>query len=327
MTNEPGKINLSVVLTVVGGRVAVRKCLQSLAGQIDFEKNEIIVPYDKWSKAVGDLAAEFPRVFFHFINDPGKAASENVASHTHRLFDRRRAAGLRLAKGKIIAMTEDYARPAPDWCRRILETHARSDIAVIGGAIENGVDKPLNWAWYYCDFGRYGRPLTKDEAQYVSDVNVSYKREALDAVRDVWLENYQETSVHWALQERGTKLFLNDEIVVFQHRPPLSLTAAWRERVEWGRIFAETRTKKINARRRLHFAAGTIFLPFLLTARAVGNVRRQKKSLIKMAKAYPLMVFLLAGWSLGEFFGYVAGEPAGETLNSLSYEDSGISGK
>ncbi len=29
----------------------------------------------------------------------------------------------------------------------------RTGYAAIGGAIENGINRPLNWAVYYCDFG------------------------------------------------------------------------------------------------------------------------------------------------------------------------------
>jgi hypothetical protein len=97
---------------------------------------------------------------------------------------RRSAVGLQLARGQIIAMTEDHAVPAADWIREIRAAHERP-YAVIGGAIENAVDRPLNWALYYCDFGRNGRPMPAGEAESVSDVNVSYKREALNSIRDV----------------------------------------------------------------------------------------------------------------------------------------------
>lgn len=309
MPKAETELNLTILLTVVSGKEAVRRCLEVLSAQIDFAEAEIIVPFDKFSAAVGELAAEFPEVRFHPIEDLGLANNSDICAFEHRLYDRRRAVGLRLARGRIVAMIEDHARPAADWCRRILEAHEQP-FEVIGGAIENAVDAPLNWAWYYCDFGRYGRPLKGGEAEYVSDINVSYKRRALEASRDIWREAYHETIVHWTLQKRGVKLFLNDKIIVFQHRPPLPLKRVWRERLDWGRIFAETRSNQLSFSRRLIYAAGTIFLPPLLFVRALKNMRRQNRRARQIVSVAPYILLLLTGWSLGELTGYLRGEPA-----------------
>lgn len=312
MPNTEKEIKLSILLTVVSGKEAVRRCLTVLSPQIDFADSEIIVPFDQWSAAVGDLATEYPEVQFHFVEDLGLAKSADISAFEHRLYDRRRAVGLRLSRGNIVAMTEDHAIPAEDWCRCILAAHEHC-YTVIGGAIENAVDCPLNWAWYYCDFGRYGRPIENGEADYVSDVNVAYKRAALESVRDVWHNAYHETTVHWALQNRGTKLYLDDKIVVFQNRPPLSIKKIWGERRDWGRIFAETRAREMSFTKRFIYAAGAIFLPPLLSARAVKNMRRQKRTAQQILSATPYLLFLLIGWSVGEFTGYLLGEPAAKT--------------
>lgn len=319
MPNKEKYLKLTVLLTVVSGQAALRRCLEVLYPQIDFTDAEIIVPFDKWSSDVGSLISEFPKVTFHFIEDLGLADSSGISAHQHRLYDRRRAIGLRLSRGKIVAMTEDHAKPAADWCQQILAAHEQPH-KVIGGAIENGIDHPLNWALYYCDFGRYGRPLSNDETDYVSDTNVAYKREVLESVRDVWHEAYHETTVHWAIFESGSKLYLNEKMVVFQHRPPLSLSKAIRERIEWGQIFAETRGNKMSMSKRLIFAAGTIFLPVLLLGRIIKDMSRQKRTLRQMTKVLPLSWLLLLGWSLGEFIGYLAEEP--KTKNSqLEFTD------
>jgi hypothetical protein len=312
MPNKETDLTLTILLTVVSGKESVRRCLTVLSPQIDFTKAEIIVPFDKWSNEVGELVLEFPEVEFHYIEDLGLAKSADISAHQHRLYDRRRAVGLQLSRGKIVAMIEDHALPAEDWCRQILAAHEQP-YAVIGGAIENGVDHPLNWAWYYCDFGRYGRPLQNGEADYVSDINVAYKRDALESVRDIWSEAYHETTVHWALRERGTKLILNEKMVVFQQRPTLSITKALGERIAWGRVFAETRAKEMSLGKRLMFAIGAIFLPPLLLTRIFKNMRRQHRTLRQMTSVLPLAFLLLLGWSLGESIGYLTGEPRTKT--------------
>ena len=305
------ELELSIIVTVVGGKELVRRLLFVLGSQIDFARAEVIVPFDSWSVDVGDLGEQFPQVHFHFITDSGAAASASVTSRQHRLYDRRRAVGLSLARGRLVAMTEDYAIPAEDWCQQILRAHEQS-YPVIGGAIENGVDNPLNWALYYCDFGRYGQPLPSGEATYVSDVNIAYKREALKTIRDVWRNVYHETTVHWTLRARGQVLFLDPRMVVYQHRPKTTLIKALRERVEWGRIFAETRVAKCNSWLRIVYAAGSLLLPPLLLIRVLRNMLRQRQTLGRIVQTLPLAACLVVGTALGEFLGYLGGEPRAE---------------
>ncbi len=306
-------ISLTIIVTVVGGAELVQRCLGALSPQVDFADNEIIVPYDRWSMDVGALSADFPSVGFHFISNLEAAASETVAAHTHRLYDRRRAVGLSLARGRIIAMTEDYAVPAPDWCQQILHAHEKP-YAVIGGAIENAVDRPLNMALFYCDFGRYGRPFKAGEAEYASDVNVSYKRKALEPVSDVWRVAYHETTLHWLLSSRGEAIRLDPSIVVFEHRPVISLRQAVQERIEWGRVFAETRVAASSTLKRICYAAATPFLPGLLLIRALRHMFRQRRPLKKIAQALPLAGVLLMGWAYGELLGYLIGQIEEEGL-------------
>ena len=297
-------ISLSIIVTVVGGKNAVRRCLNAVTPQVNFDDAEIIVPYDTCCVDVGELSDEFPKVNFHCINNLGLA--RKVSSYQHRLYDRRRAVGLGLARGRIVAMTEDYAVPAKDWCRQISAVHEQP-YAVIGGAINNAVDRPLNWALYYCDFGRYGSPLAASAADYISDVNVAYKREALHAVRNVWNGSYHETTVHWALRSRGEVLFIDPRMVVFEERPRIPFLKALPEKFEWGRVFAETRVNACTFPQRLTYIVGSSVLPALLLFRVLRNLLRQRRSARQIAQTLPLAAGLLVAWAFGEFAGYVHG--------------------
>ncbi len=308
MRNTESELELTVLLTVVSGEQAVRDHLTALTKQIDFEKAEIIVPFDKWSSGVGSLVSEFPAVRFHFIEDLSSASNARTSAHQHRLYDRRRAVGLGLSKGRIVAMTEDHARPADDWVRQIVAAHEQP-YDVIGGAVENGVDLPLNRALYYCDFGRYGRPFESGEVSFVSDVNLAYKRSALTATYDLWHEFYHETTVHWAMLSRGNKLFLDDGPVVFQMRPRLKFGQVLKERVSWGRVFAETRANNLTPLYRFLFSVGTMFLPIIMSSRVFGHMRRQRQTMITISSTLPIAFVLLLAWSIGEFLGYFMGEP------------------
>jgi hypothetical protein len=304
--NLASELELTIIIAVVGGKEFVRRCLAALNAQVNFATTEVIVPYDTWSAEVGDLAGEFSQVSFHCIDDLCAASSAPATFRQHHLFDRRRAVGLSLARGRLVAMTEDYVVPAEDWLEQICRAHEQP-YAVIGGAIENSVDRPLNWALYYCDFGRYGDPLQPGEAEYASDVNIAYKREALAAVRDVWCGDYHETTVNWALRSRGETIFLDPRMIVYEQRSKITLLQALRERVEWGRIFAETRISTCSLWRLVYYVAGTSVLPVLLILRVFRHMLRQRRSARQFAQTIPLAACLLVAWSWGEFVAYFGG--------------------
>jgi hypothetical protein len=290
--------SLSVIVTIVSGKNALRTNLRALYSQARTENAEIVVPFDRFSSDVPELSTDFPGVLFQFIDIP------QDISEMHYVYDLRRAAGISVAKGDVIALTEDHAVPDPDWCRQILAAHELPYDA-IGGAIENGVDKTLNWAWYYCDFGRYGMPFPDGRPKFLSDVNLSYKREPLMSVRDVWCDSYQETSVNWALAESGYKLFLDPRPVVRQARPKLPIRGALKERLSWGRVFAETRARRTSTPGRIALAVGTAFLPWLLASRILKQMLRHRRTFAQILSTLPLAFVLSIWWSIGEMLGYV----------------------
>jgi hypothetical protein len=294
-------MELTIVVAVVGGRRLVRRCLTTLCQQLDFNEGEIIVPYDNWTEDVGTLRGEFPLVKFHFITDVGFTPPSIVE---HQLYDRRRAVGISLARGRIVALTEDYAVPASDWCRQILIAH-EMPYAAIGGTIDNLVDLPLNWALYYCDFGRYGSPLMKGEVDYASDVNIAYKYEELLRIRDLWSSAYHETTVNWALRSSGKSVFLDPRMIVFEQRPPITLRQALRERIEWGSVFAETRAASCDWWRRLLYSLGTSILPVVLLVRILKHMLRQRRTAKQICFTLPLAVCLVSAWAVGELSGYL----------------------
>lgn len=215
-------------------------------------------------------------------------------------------------------MTEDQVVPAGNWVAEILAAHDRLPDAVIGGSIDNAVNEPMHWAAYYCDHGRYGSPLQATEAEYVSDLNISYKRAAIESTRDVWSEAYSETMVHWALRDRGMTLRLDPALKVFKHRSPINYRLALTERAEWGRVFAETRVASVGLGRRIFFAAMTPVLPALLLLRNLKHMLRQQRTVGQIVLTLPLIAGLLLAWSWGELVGYICGEPQADALKPVA---------
>lgn len=286
---------LSVVVVPYAGVEVMRRCLDALAAQRDPGPLEIVIPVDDETIIWQTLAthAVRPRIVRARGRD-GPAA--------------RRAHGVRESRGTLVAVTEDHCVPDSGWCAAIREAH-HAPHAAIGGPVDKyEPDGSLGWALYLCDYGRYMSPVTEGPASYLTDCNVSYKRAALEAVADVWREEFHETAVHWALTGRGETLWLSPAVRVREQRRR-SLGSALRERYAHGRIFAGTRIQGLPAGRRATLAALSPALPFVIAQRAVRNGARGGR-VFRAVTALPAIIATGMSWSLGEFVGYVTGRGA-----------------
>jgi hypothetical protein len=296
---------LSVVVTITSGADHTFRCLQALSAQRDAPPTEIIVPlYPSLDDAV-HLRHEWPSVRFIDIPEEPPAAR----GWEHLQYDRRRAIGLAASRGEVIAMTEDHAIPEERWSSTIWSLHQRFPYGVIGGGITHCGTKLLNWAIFYSDFARYQPPFPPSTADYISDINVSYKRSSLDKCRNVWWNFYDETSVHRSIRETGDIPFLTPDFTVGYDRGSLSLSRVMNERFTWGRLFAGRRAQGVsNLRRFVYFSLSPGLAPLLLVRKFL-MLRRRGHLLKPFFSALPLTFLCLLIWSLGEFVGYATKRP------------------
>lgn len=296
---------LSVVVTVVEGEPALSRCLDALAAQTIRTRLDVIVPYDETIAGVAPLSARYPWARFVSM---GRLASSSAlnAFDQHGLYERRRAAGLRAATGGLVAMLEDRGRPQPDWAARMVELHARMPSAAIGGVVGHSGRGALRWALFFCDFGRYQPAMPEGPVEYLSDVNICYKRDALESVRELWQDIYQESTVNWALRRNGHTLHLSPAPVVTEERADAQYWPVMRERMHWARIFAHVRGREAPSRVScLAWAAATPLLPTLLFVRHVRRQLTLGRYLGEFVRAAPATLLLLHCWSFGECIGYV----------------------
>jgi hypothetical protein len=301
---------LSVVVAIVSDTTdaanawRLADCLDALMHQKEAPLFEIIVPHHAWVTGIDALQARFPQVVFLRIDDLRHVPGQGGSREHH---DELRARGLAVARGQLLGLLEDHGRPDPYWCRRVVDAH-RAEYAGVGGAIENGVDRALNWAVYFCDFGKYQNPIPSGESTFASDANVVYKRSALEGIRPVWRDAFHETAVNSALLGSGQKLGLSPEVVVYQHRIGLDLRQAVKERFVWGRSYAATRVRGATLGTRLVYAALAPMLPGVLVARMISTAFRKGRATRAFVKASPLIALLTLAWSVGELCGYAAGQ-------------------
>lgn len=302
--NASSPPRLSVVVALISGRPEhLESCLTALIQQVDPATMEVIVPYDESLGDISKFRAQFPSAQFLSATGVSQAGSSQWSREHH---DELRSIGLHQARGEIVALIEDHCKPGDQWCTSILREHAAS-YAVIGGAVENGTDRLLNWAVYFCDFGRYQNPVQSGPAEYLSDCNISYKRKALEDTAELWKTAYHEESINWALRKRGESLWLSADMVVWQQRERMGLGSALRERYVWGRSYAGTRVAESEPGRRLLYTALAFLLPPLLLGRMIANIVRKRRHVAKLVLAFPAVVLLALAWSWGEFIGYLSG--------------------
>jgi len=175
----PEQIRLSVVIATTHAWPFLKPCLEILLPQCDAFGAELLIG-DSTGEALPDL---LPRLYcqIRHIVMPGASVFDLRAKATAE------------AAGEIVAWTEDHCRPAPDWCAKICEAHARHpDSDIVGGAVVNGSrEDPMDWANFLCTFGPFIPPFDRPPKKRAPAVaNLSMKRRAIPsgAIRAGFIE-------------------------------------------------------------------------------------------------------------------------------------------
>jgi len=317
MGNQTGNSQEPILSTIIAmvsdtsdGRydlALLERCLQALSQQVDPPPMELLVPYPAKIQGIERLVSQYPLVKFIAVGDLKSYTSRGGSREHH---DELRARGLLAAKGQILALVEDHSYPDTYWCKRMVEAH-QNCFAAVGGAIENSVDRTLNWAVFFSDSGKYQNPLPAIESRIASEANVSYKRAALESIRSTWQSSFHETEVNGELRTLGEKLTLSPEAIIFQNRKNLSFSKTMKEHYIWGRSYAAIRSHVIRTKLRIIYAILSPLLPIILITRVTLTVINKNRLVDKFFLALPIIILLTISWSLGEFLGYVTLKPAG----------------
>ncbi|HSA54353.1 MAG TPA: glycosyltransferase [Gemmatimonadaceae bacterium] len=291
---------LSVVVIMFSAREQLERCLDALAEQAARIDLEVLVPHDDTLDRPEELQAGHPGV--RLLRFAGCRTPAEL-----------RAAAVADARAPVVALLEDHCTPAADWCMRVLALHGQPHAAV-GGSIEKGFppgrshDTALNWALYLSDYSRYMPPMPPGPAHGLSDCNVSYKRAALEAIRELWRTEFHENVVNGALERSGRTLWFDPGLVVYEQRP-LDLRRALRDRYTFGRLFGSTRVASSGLPVRVARAGVAVLMPPLLVGRVARNLVRRRRHRAQLLRCLPWLMLVSAAWMWGEAVGYLTGAP------------------
>ncbi len=220
-----------------------------------------------------------------------------------------RSVGISLAKGEIIALTEDNCVIGPDWLSEIRRAH-ELPYEVIGGAVENRSDhRRLDWAVYFYEYGKYMLPEEAGVTRSLAGNNVSYKRGLLREVEGEIRHGLFEAFLHRTLQQRGHPLYFTPSAVVY-HNKHYQFHQAFLQCYHHGRAYAGMRVAGQSFLRRMLLIGGSAVLPALLPGRIAFAVFRKGRRVKEFWLSLPHLVVLMTSWAFGEFLGYLVGPGA-----------------
>ncbi len=218
-----------------------------------------------------------------------------------------RAHGIRAARGRFVAITEDHCDFSPGWPEALAAALDDPAVAVAGGAVDNGRRGSIaDWAIYFSRYASLMPPLPAGPATALPGNNACYRRELLESHRALYDKGFWEHEFHQHLASQGLKLWQVPGAVVV-HRKPYRFGAYCALRFRHGRCFGGMireggRFGDVAAR--VLASPLTPFRLLLRSARAVaarGAYRRQ------YTLALPLLLVCYAAWTAGEVRGYLGG--------------------
>jgi hypothetical protein len=287
---------LSVNVVSINGEVLLSQCLSALTAQVKPDVVEVLVVAD-WHRSGGTPNERLKRRF------PDVRWIEAPAGCT---VPRMRSLAMNASRGEIVALLEDDCVVETGWCDAVLDAHCTTDIA-IGGAVEPGpYRRALDWAVYFCEYGRFMLPLPSDGSGALPGNNVAYKRSVLSRLPAVCRDGFYDVPAHWAWQQAGLPMRCVATVVV-RNVNSWSLEHVTNSPYHHGRAFAAQRFADVPVWRRAAFGVLALFLPVLKVVRIVRDTFHRRRLVWRLVQALPLIALFTTSWSVGESVGCMFG--------------------
>jgi hypothetical protein len=286
---------LSVVIASSNEGALLEQCLDALAPQAASQHVEIlVVRASDRATAIdrNDVTARMPWV--RWIDAPLGATVPEL-----------RGLGIAAARADRVALLEDDCVVSADWCRQAATVP--SSVAAVGGAVEPGpYRRGLDWAVYFCEYGRFMLPVSSAPSAPLTGNNVVYSRTALEALPEDMRAQFREVFVHSEWHRTGVPTQATGSLIVHNINT-WSVAHVTSGPFHHGRAYAAQRFGARSGVARACLAALTLGLPFLKSVRIASEVISRGRLVGRLALAFPWILVFVTSWSAGELAGCLWG--------------------
>jgi glycosyltransferase involved in cell wall biosynthesis len=285
---------ISVVIPTHERPAALHTCLAALAAQtLDSEQFEVVVVDDGGSVELGDIVDRHRgslRISLSRRPHAGPAAARN--------------AGAELARGKVLAFTDDDCIPDPNWLAAIATAVERCPGCMVGGRTENALVSNRSSEASQSVIGyMYAESLRRTgELPFVTSNNLALEHGLFDALGGFDPSFHEAAAEDRDLSARckssGGSLVYEPAALV-RHAHPLDLSTLLRQYVAYGRG-ARRMAQAVPGIRSPGFYAGMLFEPY------------RRHSLRQAVVVAPLIALTQIGTAIGYLSGSRAGAGRGD---------------
>ncbi len=218
-----------------------------------------------------------------------------------------RARGVRQARGRLVAITEDHCSFSESWPAALAPALDDPTIAAVGGPVVNARrNSILDWAIFFSRYAGAMPPVARGPARTLAGNNSCYRRELIEAHVPLLLDGFWEHEFHEELLRQGLKLWLEPDARV-SHGKRYRLAAYCSLRFSHGDCFAGRQREKLSFWALLRRILLSPLVPLLLSLRTARAVVWKGTHVREWLLAAPLLFLFHAMWALGELTGYVLG--------------------
>lgn len=203
-------MDISVIVITYNRHYFLSRCLHHLLKQ-DFKGSyEIIV--------VDDGSTDKTKSVIKQLQEGHK--NLHYVPKEHGGYARARNLGLKHARGRIIAFTDDDCFVSAEWLTKIQESMAKNSADAVGGPILNPTDKYVAWAHYILNFSSCFPAKIARFADTIPTANVAYRAKSIQGhsfPEYLGFANYEDSVFNYGLRKEGKKIVFSPEIQVTHH--------------------------------------------------------------------------------------------------------------
>ncbi|MFI5005803.1 MAG: glycosyltransferase [Solirubrobacterales bacterium] len=203
----PRTPKVSVVVCSYNGSKTLDGCLRSLE-TLNYPDYEVILVNDGSTDSVPEIAARYPYIRYHVQENRGLSVARNV--------------GMEMARGEIIAYTDDDCFADADWLYFLVAKLIETGASGVGGPnlLPTG-DGPVA----ACVSASPGTPahilIDDNVAEHIPGCNMAFLADRLRAIGGfdpVYTKAGDDVDLCWRLQEEGDKIVFAPAAMVWHHR-------------------------------------------------------------------------------------------------------------